>query len=102
MAVIEPVLSLFEVQIERVAGHPIELDQPALGIAPEALNAIDMRRVASKLIVAMVDTQVFVKAHIDQAVVAAPAIGVNDAGNVGSPRMIACSVRLVASGTISV
>ena len=85
MTVIEPEFSLFEVQVKRMARHPIELDQPALGIAPKALDAVDMHRAASKLVFAMIDTQVFVKAHVDQAVIAAPTVGANDAGNVSSP-----------------
>ena len=37
----------------------------------------------SKFIVAMVYTQVLVKADINEAIVASPAICMNDAGNVG-------------------
>ena len=48
MAVIQPVFSLLEVQVERVARQPIERDPPALGIALEALDAVDMHRAATR------------------------------------------------------
>jgi hypothetical protein len=35
MTVIKAVFGLFEMQMEGMPGHPIELDQSALGIAPE-------------------------------------------------------------------
>ena len=84
MTVIEPEFSFFEVQVERMPWHAVELDQSALGIAPKALNAVDMDQPASKLVVAVIDTQVFVKPDVDQAVIAAPAIGMNDAGDVSA------------------
>ena len=85
MAAIEPVFSFFEVQIKRVAGHAVELDLPAFGTTPEAFDAIEMKRTASKLIVAAIDPKVLVKAHIHQAIVGTPAVCMNDTGNVGSP-----------------
>ena len=42
-------------------------------MTPKALDAVDVNIAAGELIVAMVDPQMFVKAHIDQAVIAAPA-----------------------------
>lgn len=85
MAMIEPELSFLEMQVERVPRHPVELDQPALGIAPETLDAVDMHRAARKFVVAMIDPKMLVKAHINQAVIATPAIGVDDAGDVSAP-----------------
>ena len=38
MAMIEAELGFFQMQIERVSVHPIELHPPAFGIAPEALD----------------------------------------------------------------
>lgn len=82
MAMVEPELCLFQMQIEGVPGHAIELHQSALGITPKALNAVDMNRASCKFIVAVVDSQMFVKANINQSVVTAPAVGVDDAGYV--------------------
>ena len=80
---IEAELGLLQVQIKRSAGHTVELRQAPLGVAPEAFNAIDMHRAAGELVGAVADAKVFVKAYVHQAVVAAPAIGVDNAGNVG-------------------
>ncbi len=79
---IETKLGFLQVQVEGLASHAIELRQTPLGEAPEALNAIDMHRTTGELIGAMTNPKVFVKAHIHQAVIAAPAVGVNDTGNV--------------------
>ena len=61
---------------------PVELSQSSFGKAPERLNAVDMRIAPGKLIVAVVNAVMFIKANIDQAIVAAPAIRVNHTGNV--------------------
>ena len=83
MTVIEPELRFFQMQVEGVPGYPIELHHPSLCIAPKAFNAVNMNRASGEFIVAMIDSQVFVKAHINQAIVATPTICMDDAGNVG-------------------
>ena len=83
MAVIEAVFGFLQVQIKRMSGHPVELHQTSFGIASKALNAVDMRTAPSKLIAAVVAPQVLVNAHIDQAVISAPTVGVNHACNIG-------------------
>ena len=82
MAVIEPEFCFLEMQIERVFGHAIELHRVSFGITPKALNAVDADRATRKLIVAVIDPQVLVKAHINQPIVATPLICRDDAGNV--------------------
>ena len=83
MAVIKAKFSLLQVQIKSVPWHAIELRQAAFGITPKALDAVNVNTAPGELVVAMVDPQVLVKTHIDQAVIAAPAVGVNHAGDVG-------------------
>ena len=61
MAVIEAKFGLLQMQVKRVPGHPVELHKAALGIAPEAFNAVDMNAAPGKLVVAVVDPQVFIK-----------------------------------------
>lgn len=56
----------------------IELLQATFREAPEALNAIDMCCVADKLVLAMIDSQMFAITDIHQAVIAAPAITIDD------------------------
>ena len=66
-----------EMQIKSRRVHASELGKPDLGDAPEAFDAIDMRMPSGKLISAVIDTEVPV-ADIHQAVIASPAVGVDD------------------------
>ena len=68
---VEAPLGFLAVEMECVFGHVVELCEPHLGQAPEALDAIDVNRAASELIAGMVDPEVTI-AKIDEAVVAAP------------------------------
>ena len=74
---IEAPLGLLEVEMEGVLWQSLELGQPDLGHSPEAFDAIDVDRAAGEFIPRMVDPEVAV-AEIDEAVVTAPAVGVND------------------------
>ncbi len=65
-------------QVEGTSRNSIELLQATLSIAPEALNAIDVMCALHKLIVAMIDSIMLTVADINQAVVAAPPIRVDD------------------------
>jgi len=78
LTVVETELCFLEMEIEGVFCYAVELQQAAFGEAPEARDAIYVTRTCDELIVAMVDTEVLVEAHIDQAVMAAPAVGVQD------------------------
>ena len=69
-------------QIESMPGHAIEQHESAPGITPKALNAVGVNRASRKFIPGVIDPQMFVKADIDQPVVTALVVGVNDAGNV--------------------
>jgi hypothetical protein len=44
---IEAELCLFQVRVEGVFGHAVELQQMSFGKAPEALDAVDMREPSS-------------------------------------------------------
>ena len=62
-------------------GQALEFGQPDLGQAPEAFDAVDMDGSLRELVAGMIDADVAI-AEIDQAVVAAPAIGVDDGARV--------------------
>ncbi len=47
-------------------------------ITPEALDAVDMMRPAHELALSMVDSEVLRVAYVNQSIIAAPAVGVND------------------------
>ena len=51
----EAPLGFLEVEVECVFGHTVELYEPHLGHAPEALDAIDVNRAAGELIAGMVE-----------------------------------------------
>ena len=59
----------------------LELGQPDFGQAPEAFDAVDMNGSFRKLVAGMFDADV-ARAEIDEAVVAAPATGVDDGARV--------------------
>ena len=66
-----------EMQVEGVSGQSLELGEPDLGDTPEALDAVDVDGLAHELVLAVIDAEVAV-AEIDEALIAGPAIGVND------------------------
>ena len=76
---VESEFSFFEVNIKRMFCNPVELSQASFGIAPEAFNAVDVRAAVGEFVVAMVDTKVLGIAHIDEPIVAGPAVGMDDA-----------------------
>ena len=57
--------------------NAVELGQASLGVAPEALDAVDVRSIVGEFIPSVLDAQVFFVTDIDQAVIPSPAIGVN-------------------------
>ena len=67
--------------MEGVPGEALELCQPDLCQAPEALDAVDVDGAVGELVPGVFDAEVTV-AEIDQPVVAAPAIGVDDGAGV--------------------
>lgn len=58
--------------------HPPVLDQAGFGISPKSLDAIDVGLVCSELILSMVNPQVLSVTDIHKAIVASPAIRVDD------------------------
>jgi len=76
--VVEAPLALLQVQVERLSRHAVELLQPPLGEAPEALDAVDMALVIGELVRAVTYSKVLRVADIDQPVVTAPPVAVDD------------------------
>ena len=72
---------LLEMEVEGVFRQALELGQPDLGQAPKAFDAVDMDGAFGELVAGMVDAEVAI-AEVDQAVVAAPTIGVDDGARV--------------------
>lgn len=57
----------------------MEFHQAPLGKRPEGFDAVDMASAASKLVLPVMDSVVLLVAQIDEAVIAPPAIRVDDA-----------------------
>ncbi len=77
---VEAPLTLLQVQREGLCGHAVELLQATLTETPERLDAIDVALVGSELIIAVIDSVMFTVTDINQPVVTAPAIRVDDRG----------------------
>ena len=56
--VVEAELRLLQMQVERMTRHAVELDQPTLGVAPEALDAVDVALAPDELVTPVLDAQV--------------------------------------------
>ena len=59
--------------------YPVKLHQAMLGVAPKRFNTVNMPRTANKLIVTMMYPEMFGKTHINQSLITAPTIGIDDA-----------------------
>ena len=79
----------------------VELGQTAFGKAPEGFDSVDVSAAIGKGFL-FVDPHMFVITDIDQAIIARPAIGAEDALRSIRPRMIARNVSWEQSVMISV
>jgi len=81
---IEPEFTLFKVQVEVLPIDSSKFNQSHFSIAPEGLNSVDMRFASDKLILPMMDSEMFVVTDIYQTVISSPSIGMDDAVNIHS------------------
>ena len=65
-------------QVESFSRDPVELLQATFSETPEAFDAVDVTAATHELIVPMIDSEVFTVPDINQAIVAAPAITMDD------------------------
>ena len=70
-----------EVQVEGVSWHTLELSQADLGQPPEAVDTVDVDSSPGELVAGMIDAEMAI-AEIDQPVVAALDIGVDDGAGI--------------------
>src|SRR5581483_6413526 len=82
-SVVEAKLALLQVEIEVFATNAAAFRKARLGGTPEAFDAVDMDAAAAdEHAIAVLDAKMLATAEVDQAVVANPAVGVNDAGEI--------------------
>ena len=62
----------------KIFGYPVEFSKPSFGKTPEAFNTIDVPSTICKLILSVINAQMFRIANIDQTAITAPAIRVNN------------------------
>ena len=82
ISIIESKLTFFEVQIEGGFSHAAKFHQANFGKAPEAFDAVDMIGADGKFIVRVVDPIVLLIAQIDDAVVGAKPVGMDNGSNI--------------------
>jgi len=70
------------VQVEGAFSHPTEPGESGFGETPEALDAVDVGLPLGELVPAVVDSRVLAITDVDQAVIAAPVVGVDHAPGV--------------------
>lgn len=76
---VKPEFTLFQMQMKALFSQPSEPGQPGFGIAPEAFYPIDMTLLISKFILGVVHPQMLLIPDVHKAVVASPAIRMDDA-----------------------
>ena len=77
--IVEPELALLEVQVEGFSRDAMELHQPSFRKGPEGLDAVDVAAATGEFVLPVLDPVVLLVAEIDEAVIAPPPIGMNDA-----------------------
>jgi hypothetical protein len=65
-------------KIKRVVVDTVEFGESSFRRTPKGLDTVDMVRSFGKLVLSVFDSEVFLVANIDEAVVATPTIAVND------------------------
>ena len=78
VSVVKSEFAFFQMKVKSVFCQPAKAHKTRLGEGSEAFNAINMRVFIGKFIVAMLHPEVLLIAQVDQAIVAAPAIRVDN------------------------
>ena len=78
VSVVEAELGLFDVEIEESSGQSAVFGEAHLSEAPKGFDAVDVVGSASKLVSAVLDTEVTLVTQVDEPVVTFPPIGVDD------------------------
>jgi hypothetical protein len=77
--VIEPEFTFLQVKIEGRRTHASETCQTGFGESPEAFDPVDMGVTGYKLVLSVVYPEVFPVSDVDQTIITAPSVGVDDA-----------------------
>jgi hypothetical protein len=70
--------------IKRRSGHAVKLHESPFGIRPKGFDAVDVSSAVGKLVLSVVNTIMLLVAQINQAAVAAPGVGMDQAVRIDS------------------
>ena len=71
---IEPELTLLQMQVKGRTAHPLELDEPRFSDAPEAFDAVDVAVTSHEFVTVMMNSVMLLIPHVHDAIVRAKAI----------------------------
>ena len=76
-------------QVEGVLWQPAKFDKPHFGDAPEAFDAVDMIRSIGEFIGRMMDAVMLLITQIDDWIISAKAVGMDNGSSIDTALMIA-------------
>ena len=79
MPVVEAKLGFFQMQLELVLSHIMELCQSMPSIAPERLDAVDASEALDEFVIAVIDPKALLQTQINPPIIASSAVGVDAA-----------------------
>ena len=79
VSMVKAKFGLFDVEVEEATREAAMFGQAGFGVAPERFDPVDVVAPACKLVPAVVNAEVAFVAQVDEAVVALPTVGVDDA-----------------------
>ena len=81
MTVIEAKFSFFQMQIKRMFCYAMKLYQTVFRITLKRLDTVNVLRSTSKLILPVMHPEMLCKTHINQTMITAPSVSIDDALN---------------------
>ena len=81
MPVIKAEFGFFQVQVKRMSCYAVKLYQTVFRITPKRLDTVNVLRSTSKLILPVMHPKMLCKSHINQTVITAPSVSIDDALN---------------------
>ncbi len=76
---VESEFTFLQVKVKGLRTHPSKVCEPGFGEPPEAFNSIDMGGTRNKLVLPMIHPKVFPIPDVDEAILASPTVGIDDA-----------------------
>ena len=92
-AVVEPKLTLLELQIEGLGRHFMELRKSLFGEGAEGLDAVGVASATGKFNLPVLDKEVLLITQVDKAVISSPAVGADETRTRGLRRDSELSVK---------